>query len=101
MHSTHKKLRDTVVPLLHPYVDRITLFGSSARLDMGRDSDVDLLVRLRSPENRPVLGLGWFALEAKLSEKMGRRVDLVTEQALNDRLLPFIEADRVLLYEEG
>lgn len=93
-------LRAQVVPLLRPYAARVALFGSVARGDEQATSDVDLLVRLRPPTERPPLGLGWFALEEELSERVGRRVELVTEDALSPRVRPFVERDLVVLYED-
>jgi predicted nucleotidyltransferase len=97
---TPAALRDRVVPLLRPYASRVALFGSFARGEAGPDSDVDLLVRLRPPDRRPPLGLTWFGLEAELAERLGRRVELVTEEALSPRLRPYVERDLVVLYEE-
>ncbi|RMH48110.1 MAG: nucleotidyltransferase [Alphaproteobacteria bacterium] len=93
-------LREQVVPLLTPYASRIAAFGSAARGDDGPDSDIDLLIRLRPPAERPPLGLAWFDLEARLSRHLGRPVVLVTEDALSRHVRPFIEPDLVVLYEE-
>jgi len=101
MTAAHKKLRDTLLPVLHPYVQRIAVFGSVARGETGPDSDIDILVALRPPEKRPPLGLQWFALESMLSQQLGRPVELVTETALSKRIRPFVEEDQVVLYEEG
>lgn len=85
---------------LRPYASRIELFGSEARGEAAPESDVDVLVTLRPPENRPPLGLRWFELEQELSEQLGRSVELVTERALGAHLRPHIAADRVTLYED-
>ena len=93
-------IRDQILPVLQPYVRRIVLFGSVARGEMRTESDIDLLVTLRPPEQRPVLGLRWFALEQELAQRLRRPVEMVTEDALDAYLRPFIERDGVLLYEE-
>lgn len=93
-------LRDTVVPVLRPYASRIAVFGSWARGEAREESDVDLLVELRPPDQRPPLGLQWFQLEHELSTQLGHPVELVTERALSKHLRPFVETDRVVLYEE-
>lgn len=59
-------------------ISRVRLFGSHARNEAGPDSDIDLLVELSRP-----LGLQFFALEAALSERLGRKVDLVTAEDLH------------------
>ncbi len=94
-------LRDKVTPLLKPYVKRISVFGSYARGEETVESDVDLLIALKPSNMRPVLGLFEFIrLEQELEKKLGHEVDLVTEDGLNLRRKPFIEKDRVVLYEE-
>ena len=93
-------LKDKILPLLRPYVKRISVFGSFARGEETQDSDIDLLVELKSPENRPRLGLGWFKLEDELSGILGREVELVAEGSLSPYLRPYAEKDLVLIYEE-
>ena len=93
-------LREQVVPVLKPYVTKITLFGSRARGEDRPDSDIDIVVALKSPDKRPRLGLRWFDLERILSERVGRPVELVTEDALSSHVSPYIEHDRKVLYEE-
>ncbi len=95
------ELRDKVTPLLKPYAERISVFGSYARGDETIDSDIDLLIALKPSDKRPVLGLFEFIkLEQELKEKLGRGVDLITEEGMNSRRKPYIEKDRVVLYEE-
>ena len=94
-------LRDKVIPSLKPYVKRISLFGSYARGEETVESDIDLLIALKPSEKRPVLGLfDFIKLEQGLKEKLGREVDLITEEGMNPRRRPYIETDRVVLYEE-
>jgi len=97
---TDEQLCDIVVPALRPYASRIAVFGSWARGEANTDSDVDLLVTLRPPQQRPPLGWRWFKLERELSERLGRPVELTTEKALSRYLKPHVEADRVVFYEE-
>jgi len=76
------------------------VFGSFARGDNTSASDIDLVVELRPQEKRPSLGLHWFGLEAELSNILGREVELVTEQELSPYIRPYIDKDRVVLYED-
>lgn len=95
-------LRTKVTPLLKPYAKRISVFGSYARGEETANSDIDLLVALKPSGSRPVLGLfELIELEQELEKKLGREVDLVTEDGLNHRRKPSIEKDRVVLYEEA
>ena len=60
--------------------DRVRVFGSVARGEDSPDSDVDFLVALRP--GRTLLDL--IRLELQLEALLGRRVDVVTEDSLND-----------------
>jgi uncharacterized protein len=63
-------------------VRSLSLFGSMARNDARKKSDVDLLVEF----SRPV-GLFQFArLKMFLEDVLGREVDLVTPEALRQEL---------------
>lgn len=94
------ELKSVLVDALRPYASRIELFGSVARDNADSDSDVDVLVTLRPTTDRPPLGLKWFSLERHLSEALDRPVELVTEQSLSPHARPYVESDRVLLYED-
>ncbi len=72
-------------------VSRLSLFGSVARGEAGADSDVDLVAEL-DPEAR----IGLFrlvALEQRLSELLGRTVDLLPGPIEGVRLRANIERD--------
>lgn len=60
------------------YVEKIGVFGSVARGDNTKKSDVDILVKL----SRPVGMFDFIRLENYLAEKLGKKVDLVTPNAL-------------------
>ena len=99
--SRFTDLERKITPLLKPYVKRISIFGSYARGEETSESDIDLLVALKPSHLRPALGLfEVIRLEQELKKQLGREVDLVTEEGLNPRRKPFIEKDRVVLYEE-
>lgn len=74
---------------------RIGVFGSAARGDMNEGSDIDLLVDL-SPR---ISLLQFAALERRLSEALGRKVDLLTEAAISPYLRQQILDDVLVLYE--
>lgn len=93
--------RDKILAVLGPYqVKRVALFGSAARGEDTPDSDIDILVALKPPGERPVIGLKWFDLIDTLSRTLNRPVDLVTEDGLSPYLRPYIEQEMVILYEE-
>lgn len=66
---------------------RIRIFGSLARGTARPDSDLDLLVDLQP--GRDLLDL--IAIKQDLEQRLGRRVDVVTERSLS----PYLR-DRVL-----
>ena len=75
---------------------RIGIFGSYARNEQTKDSDIDILVKL----NKGITLLQLVRLENELSEKLGINVDLVTEGALtNEKLKRAIIKDLEIIFE--
>jgi predicted nucleotidyltransferase len=72
-------------------VRRIALFGSTARGDAREDSDLDILVDF---ETGPTF-LSFMGLKVFLEDQLGRKVDLVTPDALKPRLRPVVEREAV------
>lgn len=70
-------------------VASLSLFGSVARGDSTEDSDIDLLVGFdgRASFDR------YMDLKLFLEDLLGRRVDLVTEQALRKEIRAQVEQD--------
>jgi predicted nucleotidyltransferase len=97
------ELRRKILPVLMPWgVKRVAIFGSVVRGEDTSKSDLDILVALKPSHERPPLGLfKWIALEEELSEKLSRQVDLVTEDGVSPYIRPYIESEKVILYEEG
>ncbi|MBA4408197.1 MAG: nucleotidyltransferase [Odoribacter sp.] len=62
-------------------VRKIGLFGSFADNSYSEDSDIDILVELERP-------IGWkiFTLEIYLEKVFGRKIDLVTKNALKEQI---------------
>lgn len=82
--------RDKILALLKSHkrqlkkfgIHSLSIFGSIARNQAKRNSDVDILVDFEKP-----VGLFEFArLKMYLEAMLGRRVDLVTPQALREEL---------------
>lgn len=78
------------------HVRRLAFFGSVLRDDFAPASDVDVLVEFESGH---VPGLAFFAMEAELSDILGRKVDLNTPGFLSryfrDQVLAEAEAQYV------
>jgi uncharacterized protein len=88
---------DTLAPL---GVLRICIFGSFARREDSATSDIDILVKLPPGDNRPLIGMRWFTLDQELAQKIGRPVDLVSEDALFNPLRSIVEKDLEVIYEK-
>ena len=66
------------------HIRTLALFGSVLREDFGEGSDIDVLVDFQ-PGHVP--GLRFIDIQEELSKLFGgRRVDLVTQTALNPRI---------------
>ena len=69
-----------IIETLKPYhPKRIGLFGSVARNEENKDSDIDILFSLQQP-------LGLFTMSKihfELEEKLHKKVDLISENGLN------------------
>lgn len=76
-------------------IGRLEVFRSIGRGDASPESDIDLLYDLL-----PTARLGWEIedLANELTTLLGRRVDLVSRAALNDRLREAVLAEARLLY---
>ena len=76
-------------------VVELAVFGSTARGDVRRDSDVDLLYVL-APDAR--LGFAIDRLEDELAELFGRKVDLVSKKSLHRLLRNDVLDEARILY---
>ena len=75
--------RDAILRLAARHgASNVRVFGSVARGDADRQSDVDFLVEMAS--GRSLMDLGGLLVD--LEELLGRRVDVVTERGLRGRI---------------
>jgi predicted nucleotidyltransferase len=72
------------------------LFGSYSRNEADQDSDVDILVDLDYSKH---IGLGFVTMQSELQKKLKKKIDLVSSKAISKYIKPFIEKDKVLIYE--
>jgi hypothetical protein len=93
---SREEIEATLVSILGKYgVRKIGLFGSYARAEERTDSDLDVLVEF---ENKKSL-LTLVKIERELSEHIGVKVDLLTEQAISPYLVERIKADLKVIYQ--
>lgn len=75
---------------------RIGIFGSYARDEYRPDSDLDILINLRTAISLFQL----VRIERELSELLGVKVDLVSDGAIkNQKLRNYIEADLKIIFQ--
>ena len=77
-------LKEILPELQNEYsVKEIGLFGSFSNKssEPGHESDIDILVEFEKP-----IGWKFFSLEIYLEKKFGRKIDLVTKNALKEQL---------------
>ena len=73
-------------------IRHLSLFGSVARGDAGPESDIDLAAEIDPDAHLDLFGL--IALERRLGEILGCKVDLVPEPVEKARLQKNIDRDR-------
>ena len=74
------------------------LFGSYARNEAGKNSDIDILVEL---DHTSPIGMKFFAYQVELEELLKIKVDLVSAEGLSKYVKPFVDKDKVLIYERA
>lgn len=95
------KLSNRNIDLLIKYFEdkpvfKAYLFGSFARDESNPNSDIDILVEL--DYSKPI-GLEFFQMQLDIEELLNKKVDLVTEKALSKYIRPYVDIDKVLIYE--
>jgi len=92
-----EKQSHTILKVLEPYKPiKVGVFGSQARSEAAKDSDIDLLINVKQPLNLFDL----VEIEEELSTLLGIEIDLVTEQSLNKHLKPYIDKEIKYILDE-
>jgi len=73
------------------------VFGSYSRDEADADSDVDILVDLDYSHH---IGLGFVQMKFDLEDKLNKKVDLVTVDGMSRHIKPFIDKDKLSIYEK-
>jgi uncharacterized protein len=77
-------------------ISRLGLFGSVARGDAEADSDVDLVAEFDPAARMDLIRL--VGLERRISDTLGRRVEILVEPVENPRLRANVERDRLIAF---
>lgn len=73
------------------------LFGSYARNEADAKSDIDILVEL---DHTLPIGMKFFKYQIELEDLLKTRVDLVSSEGLSRHVRPFVDKDKILIYEK-
>jgi predicted nucleotidyltransferase len=68
-------------------VSELGLFGSFARGDFGKDSDIDIFVDF----NNNIDGFDYIRLAHELEDLFQHKIDLVSRKGVKPQYLPFVE----------
>ncbi len=78
----------------YPTITEAYLFGSTVRGEAGPDSDVDVIVKFSK-----LGGLFQFVqIKLELQNALGKKVDLVQDQALRKEFRSSIEKDKIKIF---
>lgn len=79
-------------PVLKAYI-----FGSVARNESEENSDIDILVELDYSQG---IGLEFVEMQLDLEDILDCNVDLLSSNAISKYIRPFIDKDKILIYEK-
>ena len=86
-----------IIEVMLPFQPKwIGVFGSFARGDNKESSDIDLLVDFK---NDSINLLQIIGIEQDLEKKFNRKIQLVTNRALNPNLRPNVEKDLKIIFQ--
>ena len=92
MKSDLDEIKHKALPFLQQAgVTRSSIFGSFARGEQTKQSDIDILVEL--PKDKSLLDL--IGLEMNLKTALGRNVDLTTYRSISPYLQSYIQQNQV------
>lgn len=74
---------------------KVAVFGSYVRNEENKDSDIDLITDFE----RPIGLLEFVGIENELSEKIGIKVDLLTEEGISPYIVDYVKKDMKVLYQ--
>ncbi len=86
-----EQLKPKIIKILkNKGIKKAGIFGSFARGEQTKKSDIDILIE-------PVEGMGleFFGLHLELEEKLGIKVDLLSYRGINPHLKDYILKDEV------
>ncbi len=92
--ETNAHYQQVVSILTKHGVKKIAIFGSHARGEAKKQSDLDILVEFSGRKSL----LDLIGIEMELSEKLNLKVDLLTEKAISPYLIDRIKQEAKVIY---
>jgi hypothetical protein len=90
-----KRLFDAIVAYLKEHgACKVAIFGSYARGDERPGSDIDVLVEFTDGKSL----LDVVGMEQELSDKLGKKVELLTERAISPYIIDRVRREMVVVY---
>ena len=92
-----KRLKKIIVPILKRNdIVKAGIFGSYARGEAKKRSDIDILIKFKGKKSL----LDLVRVERELEEKTKKKIDLVTYNSINHLLKNIILKDDVRIYDK-
>lgn len=94
-----KSLIQKILPIIKRHnIKYAALFGSYARGEETKKSDLDILVSF----SKPVSFFDIVEIEEEIAKKVNiKKVDLVTKKALHPAIKKYVNKDLKVIYEKG
>ena len=94
---TTQNIKKKIVSILKRQgVTKAALFGSFARGDTKKRSDVDILIKFRGEKSL----LDLVRLQFELEKKIGKKVDILTYDSIHPLLRDIILKEQKIIYEK-
>ena len=92
---TIQSIKRKIIPILKRQgVTKAAFFGSFARGEAKKNSDIDILVKLKKGKSL----FDFVGLKLELEEKIGKKVDLLSYNGINHRLRNIILNEQKVFY---
>jgi uncharacterized protein len=89
-----RRIQKKIMPILKKNnVVRAGIFGSYARGDATKKSDIDVLIKIKNGKKFSLFDL--VGMEMEMEEKLGKKVDLLTYSGLSPYLKKYILEDEI------
>jgi uncharacterized protein len=100
MNINIQEIKNKSIPVLKRYdIKKAAFFGSFARGEQRKNSDVDILVEFGGRKNKSLLDL--IGLELEIQELLKRKVDILTYRSIHPLLKNRILREQKVFYEKG